>query len=49
MLLSGLREYCQDSVDAMVEQYKESKKNAIKTNKTSQQVVFKSLNHVTDK
>lgn len=27
MLLSGLREYCQDSVDAMVEQYKESKRN----------------------
>jgi len=26
MLLSGLREYCQDSVDAMVEQYKNSKK-----------------------
>jgi len=27
MLLSGLREYCQDSVDAMVEQYKNSKEN----------------------
>lgn len=27
MLLSGLREYCQDSVDAMVMQYKESKSN----------------------
>lgn len=27
MLLSGLREYCQTSVDAMIEQYKESKKN----------------------
>ncbi len=25
MLLSGLREYCQDSVDAMIEQYKDSK------------------------
>ncbi|MBL4940103.1 MAG: DUF3581 domain-containing protein [Colwellia sp.] len=25
MLLSGLREYCQDSVDAMIAQYKESK------------------------
>ncbi|WP_274620610.1 DUF3581 family protein [Colwellia maritima] len=25
MLLSGLRDYCQDSVDNMVEQYKESK------------------------
>lgn len=27
MLLSGLREYCQDSVDEMVTQYKESKLN----------------------
>ncbi len=27
MLLSGLREYCQDNVDAMVEQYKNSKAN----------------------
>ena len=27
MLLSGLREYCQDSVDTMVAQYKDSKKN----------------------
>lgn len=27
MLLSGLREYCQDNVDAMVTQYKESKSN----------------------
>ncbi len=27
MLLSGLREYCQDNVDAMVTQYKNSKKN----------------------
>jgi len=26
MLLSGLREYCQDNVDAMVAQYKESKR-----------------------
>ena len=31
MLLSGLREYCQDSVDNMVAQYKESKLNYIKT------------------
>ena len=30
MLLSGLREYCQDSVDNMVAQYKESKLNYIK-------------------
>lgn len=27
MLLSGLREYCQDSVDGMIEQYKDSKKS----------------------
>ncbi len=27
MLLSGLREYCQDNIDAMVEQYKNSKIN----------------------
>ena len=27
MLLSGLREYCQDSVDGMIAQYKESKKS----------------------
>jgi len=27
MLLSGLREYCQDKVDGMVSQYKESKSN----------------------
>ena len=27
MLLSGLREYCQDNVDAMVTKYKESKSN----------------------
>ncbi len=27
MLLSGLREYCQDNVDAMVTQYRESKSN----------------------
>lgn len=27
MLLSGLREYCQDNIDTMVDQYKESKSN----------------------
>lgn len=34
MLLSGLRDYCQDNIDAMVEQYKNSKTsyNSITTN-----------------